>query len=775
MISGKTNYLISIIQAITAGLLLFLIVSCGVVPKNYPRNKPFVYEYKINLEGNFTNKQRNELINRLENQMDDSIRVRVIPQIYRQVLKKPPLYDPANADRSLNFMRALLNSLGYFRDSIGYYITVDSSFKDQLRTTVHFVIKPGKQVLLDSISYNIKQPELQQLAESTLSKALIKKGDPFAKANISNELTRLVDLYRNNGYMRFTMDELRGLWDTLDVSLLTVPTDPFEQLEILQRLKERRENPKANLEIQLRPGYDKNKLIKYHNGNVTIYPDYSADTAGHTLHEEIVDGVKINYYRNIVKPKLLPQNIHLHHGEVYNQDEYYRTLNRFNSISTWRLVNIEQIPRGNTDTVDYVIRLTPAKKFSYTANLEGSINQSIISGNLFGIALNLGLQNRNFARAAEQANTNVRYGTELGSSGGQKFIQTKQISIGHNIYFPRVIPNVLNVPDKYRDNFRTILGFNAASTDRRFLFNLKTFNASWGYDFQLGKKLFSIRLPNIEYSLLRKRDSLDTLIKYNPLLKNIFTDGLISSVAASFTMSGGKNSNLNILRLNVEESGLLSGLIRNPFLDKELYRYIKTDIELARKVQYKKSSLALRFFAGIGYELNSTRNPDKRNNLPFFKEYFGGGPNSMRGWKLRQLGPGSLIRDFTGISGTPERYGDLQLETNLEYRFPFFTIADVKVNGALFSDVGNIWYLKKDAGPAETVFSFSRLPKDIAIDVGAGLRIDFSFFVVRLDYAYKAKDPSPDQAHAADQNKWFYGWKPFGGQLQIGIGYPFIF
>ncbi|MCC7401805.1 MAG: BamA/TamA family outer membrane protein [Chitinophagaceae bacterium] len=775
MISGKSFILSSTLQAIIAGLSLLIMASCGVVPKNYPQGKPFMYEYKINLEGTFTNEQRNELKGKLENQLDDSIRVRTVPQIYRQLLRKPPVYDPANVDRSVNFMKALLSSLGYFHDSISYYATIDSSIEGQLRTTVHFEVKPGKQVLLDSISYNISQPELQQLTEASISKALIKKGDPFAKANISNELTRLVDLYRNNGYMRFTMDELRGLWDTLDVSLLSVPTDPFEQLEILQRLKQRRENPKANLEIQLRPGYDKNKLVKYFNGNVSIFPDFKSDTLGLTRHEVTVDGVKVYYFRNLVKPKLLPQNIHLHYGQLYNQDDYYRTLNRFNSLGTWRLVNIEQIPRSNTDTVDYAIRLTPAKKFSYSANLEGSINQSIISGNLFGIALNLGLQNRNFARSAEQANTNLRYGTELGSSGGQKFIQTKQISLGHNIYFPRVIPNVLNVPDKYRDNFRTVLGFNAASTDRRFLFNLKTFNASWGYDFQLGKKLFSIRLPNIEYSLLRKRDSLDTLIKYNPLLKNIFTDGLISSVAASFTMSGGKNSNLNILRLNVEESGLLSGLIRTPFLDKELYRYIKTDIELTRKVQYKKSSLALRFFAGVGYELSSTRNPDKRNNLPFFKEYFGGGPNSMRGWKLRQLGPGSLIRDFTGITGTPERYGDLQLETNLEYRFPFITIASAKVNGALFSDVGNIWFLKKGAGPAETVFSFSRLPKDIAIDVGAGLRIDFNFFVVRLDYAYKAKDPSPDLAHAADQNKWFYGWKPFGGQLQIGIGYPFIF
>jgi outer membrane protein assembly factor BamA len=775
MIAGKPITLSHYLQAIIAGSFLFLIASCGVVPKNYPHNKPFVYEYKINLEGNFSNEQRNDLKSKLENQLDDSIHVRTVSQLYRQLLKKPPVYDPANADRSVIFMRALLNSLGYFHDSITYNATIDSSEKDQLRTTVSFDVKPGKQLLLDSISYNIKQTELQQLAESSMNQALIKKGDPFAKANISSELTRLVDLYRNNGYMRFTTDELRGLWDTLDVSLLTVPTDPFEQLEILQRLKERRENPTANLEIQLRPGYDKNKLVKYYNGTITIYPDFSSDTLNRRRKVDTANGMKVVYYRKIVKPKILPQNIYLYHGQVYKQDDYFKTVNRFNSLGTWRLVNIEQLPRSNTDTLDYMIRLTPAKKYSYTANLEGSINQSIISGNLFGIAVNLGLQNRNFARAANQANTNIRYGTELGSSGGQKFIQTRQLSLSHNIYFPRAIPNFKGLPDKLRDNFRTVFSFNTANTERRFLYNLTTINASWGYDFQWGKKLFSIRLPNIEYSLLNKRDSLDTLIKYNPLLKNIFTDGLISSVAASFTMSGGKKANLNILRANIEESGLLTGLIRNPFLDKHLYRYIKTDVELARKVQYKRSSLALRFFAGIGFELNSTRNPDKRNNLPFFKEYFAGGPNSMRGWKLRQLGPGSVIKDFNGISGTPERYGDVQLETNVEYRFPFFTIAGVKVNGALFSDFGNIWFLKKNAGTPEEVFSFSRLPKDIAIDVGTGIRVDFSFFVVRLDYAYKAKDPSPDLTHAAGQNKWFYDWKPLKGQLQLGIGYPFVF
>ena len=140
----------------------------------------------------------------------------------------------------------------------------------------------------------------------------------------------------------------------------------------------------------------------------------------------------------------------------------------------------------------------------------------------------------------------------------------------------------------------------------------------------------------------------------------------------------------------------------------------------------------------------------------------------MRAWALRRLGPGSVINDV------PERYGDVQIEANAEYRFPIAVISGVKVNGALFTDIGNVWFLKKEAGLAEQVFNFNRLGKDIAVGVGTGVRIDFSFLVVRLDYSYKAKDPSPKPIDAAGQNKWFYNWKPFGGQLQLGISYPFI-
>ena len=188
-----------------------------------------------------------------------------------------------------------------------------------------------------------------------------------------------------------------------------------------------------------------------------------------------------------------------------------------------------------------------------------------------------------------------------------------------------------------------------------------------------------------------------------------------------------------------------------------------------------RNAVALRAFAGVGYELSSTVDAEKKNNLPFFKQYFAGGPNSMRAWALRKLGPGSAIKDF---KLNPERYGDVQLEFNAEYRFPLGKPLGVKLNGALFTDIGNVWFLKDAPGRLpEEIFNFSRLGKDLAVGAGIGFRIDFNFFVVRFDISHKLKDPSPPIDKAYLQDKWFgYVKKDFyqGTQLQLGISYPFI-
>jgi outer membrane protein insertion porin family len=776
MLAGKSFSCLHLLKAVIAGWLLVLAVSCATIVKKYQPNKPFVYKTNINLIGNFSSEEKGNLVDGLKGQLDDSLRARRLDKLLWRVLKKPPVYDSINADKSIVFMRALLVSLGYFNDSITYRDTIIKEGKDQLQTTITYDVKPGKRWLIDSIVYNIKQPELQQLADSTQKQAFIKKGDPFAKVPISAELDRLTELFRNNGYLRFTRDDLIGLWDTLDVALLQPTLDPFEQMELLQKLRERRQKPTVNLEIRLRNA-DSAKLTKFYNGNVTIYPDYTVDTAGLERKVDVVKGITVIQHRNKFKSKIFPPNIYLPKDSVYRQRRYIRTINRFNTIGTWRLVNIDPLRRKDQDTVDYIIRLSPKKKYSFTTNLEGSFNQSAFSGNLFGIGVNAGIQNRNFAKAANLAFTNMRYGIELGNGVNGQFIQTQQVSLSHTIYFSRALIFNNLIRENRKDNWRTLLSLNTANTERRLLYNLTTINGSLGWEFQQRNNLLIIKPLNIEYSYLKERQGLKDLIQDNPSLKNIFTDGFISSMIVNFTKTGGKDNKLNILRLNAEGSGILVSRFIHPnkFLDTNLYRFVKFDAEMARLIRYRKSSIALRFFGGIGYEFSSTVNSQKRTHLPFFKQYISGGPNSMRAWALRRLGPGSTVKDFTGTNSTPDRYGDVQLELNAEYRFPIFKPLGIPVNGALFTDIGNVWLLKKDAGTPEQIFYPGSFVKDIAVGIGAGLRVDFGIFVIRLDYSYKVKDPSPSLADQDVQNKWF-GYKFFkGDQFQLGIGYPFIF
>ncbi|HEX7847775.1 MAG TPA: BamA/TamA family outer membrane protein [Chitinophagaceae bacterium] len=781
MLAGQPFNIFSLLKAFLAGIIVMAFHSCSVVPRNYPANTPFVYDYKINVEGNLKSEEKENLETALAKQLDDSIAVRTTRKLFyrftfnRPVLDQPPVYKSDNADKSLTYMRALMASLGYFYDSSTY--TTDTVFvePDQYRTTVNFTVKPGKLTTLDSIHHRINHPDLQRLADSTMKESLLKKGHPFAKGVITAEGDRLVELYRNNGYMRFGRDDMMGLWDTLDVSLLQPSLDPFAQLELLQKLKARRDTPTANIEIRLRPGIDSVRLTKYHVGHVNIFPDYGPDTLNVNPDTATIGkGLHVIQFHNSFKARIFKGNIYLRNGEVYSQRRSQRTINRLNSLGAWRLVNIQPSPRPGQDTVDFRIVMTPADKYLFSANLEATQNQSSIAGSLFGLGINVGVQNRNFAKAANQASSNLRFGVELGESS---LLQTRQVSFAHKIYFPRPFPRFNWIRERDRDNIRTAFSFNAANTERKDLFNLTSINGSLGYEFQrttprtTKTTLISVRPINIEYSLLKRRAGLDDLIANNPSLKNIFTDGFISSVIAGATYTGGTEKQPHIIASNFEYSPFIAGLINSKFLDDQLYRFIKVNAEYTRLFRFNKSSFAVRAFGGMGYALNSTVNEEKRNNLPFFKQYFAGGPNSMRAWALRKLGPGSSKKNF---DENPERYGDIQIEFNAEYRFLLAIIAGARVESALFTDVGNVWFMKKEASddPRE-IFKLSRLGEDLAVGIGTGVRVDFNFFIIRLDFGYKAKDPTPTQANEDLKNKWFGYSIRKGTQFQLGINYPF--
>ena len=187
------------------------------------------------------------------------------------------------------------------------------------------------------------------MTDASKSKTILKKGDPFAQQLISEELNRLVELYRENGYLKFSFEELSGVWDTLNLAILRPTIDPFD-IQMLEELRRRRDSPTTDIEIRLRPGYNVDKLKKYFVGNTTIYPDFNIlDTAGKTPTRFVYDSnFTFITYRNLFRKKFIAQNIYFKQGDLYNERRFVKTINRFNSLGAWRIVNIEQIPRGPT-------------------------------------------------------------------------------------------------------------------------------------------------------------------------------------------------------------------------------------------------------------------------------------------------------------------------------------------------------------------------------------------------------------------------------------------
>ena len=771
--------------------------------KKYPKNKPFVYETNINLSGNLSKTEKENLESRLKVQLEDSLDPKLNGKIFWQVLKKPPVYDTTYVQSSKRFMLALLHTSGYFKANIDPDTSVKRN-EDMYKLTLNFNVTPGPLWHFDSVWYSMGPKELQHLADSTMKsdstkrvkdtvtlgvqqpfqqvadsavgQAFVKKGSSFSQDSIAMELDRLVELYRNKGYMRFTRNELVAVWDTVNISLLKPTVNPIEQIELINTLTKQQENPTATLEIKLKPGYDSSRLVKFYVGRVYIYPDFTGDTLTRKDSVVLDSTYAVIQSQHLFKPKILPQNIYLRNGQVYNQNRYIRTVDRFNSNVAWRLATVEQKPRPGTDTVDFYVRLVPARKYLFVANLEASRNQNSILfylGNLLGIGVNVTLQNRNFGKIAAQTNTILRYGTELSISKGTPLVSLIQAGVGYNIVFPKIIPHFNFLPERFRDA-STVLSFNATNTQRADFYNLITFNTSWSYLLQRRNKLYAAKLPNIEYSFLDAKPKLVDLIAQNPGLKNLFNDGLIISGIYSLTITGGTKKNLNSLRANLELAGLLASLSQADFIRENLYRYIKPDVELKRIRKIGTNDLVLRTFIGVGIPLKINTDAGYRSQyLPFFKAYSAGGPNSMRAWGLRRLGPGHSLNYFFQF---PDRFGDIQFETNLEYRFFLFELFGFKVNSAFFSDIGNVWFMHENPDFPGGEFRASNFFRDLGVGVGTGARIDLGFFLIRLDYGLKVHNPTPEPDNREGQFQYFYNWSLkylLGGVLQFGVTYPF--
>ena len=805
--------------------------------KNHPVDTPFVYktEIQINSNQNISKNQKNELLNALPSYLDDSLRVPKEQRFgVKYVIKNPPVFDTSRVSRSILFMNGYLASIGYYHTSFTDSFYIDTFVRrkkrgDDVQERTHVIIKldPGKVTIIDSFRYGLGDSILQRITtrENSVRNSLISAGkSPFSKPLLGNELDRLVGLFKNRGYLLISRDNLIAEVDTTDPAVLTISTDPFEQIKTVQEAAERsRQNPVAKVIVKTRDInndstdlVDSSQIKQYRIGHIYYYPETNYTELPDSLMER--KGLATLYRKkdftvygkkHLFGYRPLRQHTFLRAGSLYNERLFNKTINNLSSIGAWQNIDTryrihvansvqqDSIYRDSflvkVDTVDFHFFMVPAVKQNITVGLEASRNTGDIftSGNSIGIAINAAYLNRNVWHSAIQSSTTFRNGVELSLNKNTPLLKTFQSSLSHSYSFPDfVLPApITHLLIKRRERFdgvRTILGASATYSERTNFFRIRQLVGNWGYEWKLRNWVWSLKIPNVELYSLDTLPDLASQLASSPFLRNAFTTGSIISIISTVNTSWKSRNHpaqTNFFRAAAEEAGGLSGNIY-PW-SKNIYRYVKAEVEYRKRFTMPTTSVAARVFAGIGYNYGKVG-----QSLPFYKQFFAGGPNSMRAWSLRQLGLGSsLLSDTAGSVGSAskvayrDRFGDMQLEANLEYRYVIATFSSLKLGGAIFTDIGNIWNLKYDAENPLANFQFKNLGRDIAIGVGTGLRLDFNYFLIRIDGGIKLKDPA-----RLENNGWLsvknFTWRNTEFQtanspnrnnyaVQLGIGLPF--
>ena len=777
--------------------ILLVVLSCIVACKTieYPYYKPYTYKTKVIVKGTYTPTESKYLQDILVKQIDDSLQASKIKKTGNKLFSKFKttyhVLDTNGISRTKSFFEAAYITNGYFRSLLTTYtINNIKNKRDTFRRQVTFIASPNQNNKLDSIHYTIKDSALALLTTQIENNSALRKGEFYAEAQLDLERKRLSDYYRNNGYLKFTKDLIVIEADTINPASLEFTLDDQEKIGILQRQAIFNENPNTDINIKLadtiRPAF----LKKYYIGNIYIHPDNINDDITPPNKEMLPNGIVKYYFKDTYSDKLFAPNIFLKKGNLFSQDALNKTINALNYLGPWQQVitsTLDSAMRG--DTIDFKISMLPYPKFFSDRRLEGSYNQNVgnnaassLIKNLYGINVFQLINNRNFSHEGIQNNITANGSIEFGNG---KVINTLQAGISYGFNIPRFVFKKLDSLFKNAEQKKSYVSSAVSYTQRINYVQLFDVVLGSGVQWQqankrnpTSKRNYMLSIPNIEYVDLTKLSGLLEDITRNPLLALNYRSGLITSVR--FNVDGSnikkekpliskKNTVQN--RLGIEVSYLPKGAFK--FIDETLFSFVKLDLEKNFNFERLKHWIAIRTFLGLG--LTPFNNSLVQNtHLPFFRQYVGGGPNSMRAWGIRG------ISSYSTRSGSTQTdfFGDIQAEVNAEYRFKYGKVL-VPLNGAFFIDAGNIWNLTpKDKNQVPyNLSSMQRIINDVGIAAGTGFRFDISgYFIIRLDLAMKIKEPQTIEGKGG----WFVrdnftlrfnDMKAL--KIQLGINYPF--
>lgn len=708
---------------------------------------------------------------------------------FQRQQEAPAIFDSTMCDQTLVQMENYLKERGYFNALADYsYETFDNSV-----TSVEYTVRSKARYQISAFNYECVNEDILKILEDHKDDALLKVGTAVDIQLYEQERSRITNLLQNNGYAFFQKREIGSLKvDSTGGSAI-----------VSLRIKEPN-NPEAH--------------SRFYFGKVEIYPDYDPSYLGN--YEEIeYDGIRF-YYRediNKVKEQTIAEAIYFKKGDLYTKEVYDRSFLKLNSLDAYRFVSFQpEIDSIENNSINYKLFLTKDKKMSTGGNIEINYSDNTAQLNLFGAAANLNLTQRNFLGGSETFVNSVGFGVEfdlLGSSGtpsNDTLFGSSNFNWQSDLYIPKFLDifgiykglNKIRIKDNglLRDGFYEELitrantkvsgSYNWVSI--RSLYSSHSFNLALGYQFNSKKKTqyslnhigFNLYLPTAEPRWQTTLDAIPTLER--SWSKQLFTGllfrdfswqtigkpnraGVLNSFLGLVELSGAEIYTANVL-YNLIDGGNEVFSLGNPADPLYFSKYIKTELQWRQLYNFsRKHKVSFRFLGGIIVPFG-VDGEEKIN--PYVKQFFGGGPSGIRAWRLREMGPGGNNDPGVQINGVDYFFqsGDIRLEANIEYRFDLFWY----LKGALFVDAGNIWLLKEDKERPGSGFSEDFI-NQIAVGAGFGLRLDFSYFLMRIDIGYKLRTP---YLNPTTNSHYYYSgnavnFKLNDGTLQWGIGYPF--
>ncbi|CDA56627.1 outer membrane protein OMP85 family [Prevotella sp. CAG:604] len=643
--------------------------------------------------------------------------------------RKPVIYDTLQARLSCQDLMTAMQNEGYMNADVSLYTKTKGK-----KLMVTYLLHPGQPFLIGKVNYDIQDEGIQQLLHlDQTDNQQIKPGMRFTVETLDNERKRIAGLLSDNGYFRFNKDFIHFTADTVmgrkDIALT----------------------------LQLR---------KYKSNSNSPEVDHTRYLIRDVLFQSN-DSDRIH-----LRKQVLLNATAIKAGRPYDASALQRTYNNFARLQAVKYTNIKFAEVPDTNLLDCHIQISTNKPSTISFQPEGTNT----AGDL-GAAASITYTNRNLFHGSEQLSIEFRgaYEAITGLEGYQDQNYT-EFSVETKLVFPRFLAPFLSKSFRRRQTASSEWAVSW-NFQNRPEFHRRVFSSAWRYRWSEPKHHLNYRFDLLDLNYVYmpwisstfKRDYLDNAENRNAILRYNYEDIFI--MKAGFTVS--YTDGVDAVRANFESAGnLLNGVSKgfgfktnsqgqHTLFNIAYAQYVKLDFDYTHLFQFdKRNALALHAGLGVAYPYgNSTV-------LPFEKRYFSGGANSVRGWSVRELGPGK----FKGTDGRIDfinQTGDVKLDLNAEYRSSLFW----KLQGALFIDAGNIWTLRNYAEQPGGQFKFTEFYKQIAASYGMGLRLNFDYFILRFDMGMKAINP----AYESEKEHWsiFHPKLSRDFDFHFAVGLPF--